>query len=155
MKVVKNMCRLGLVLLVLTSTAAASAEGGLYWAYADAITLYPNEDWHKYPYAYGAAWNFPSLEEAEEAAVEACRRQVSDPQGCHVTKTDKNSCFGVIKSVINYGKRWGTVTRFDPTWGYPSRAEAQAGTERYAAEDPHNMNVVPSTVEMVECAGVE
>ena len=71
MKVVKNMCRLGLVLLVLTSTAAASAEGGLYWAYADAITLYPNEDWHKYPYAYGAAWNFPSLEEAEEAAVEA------------------------------------------------------------------------------------
>ena len=63
---------LSLALLVLTGTAAASAEGDRYWAYADATTPYVEEASNGYPYAYGAAWNFPSLEEAEEAAVRSC-----------------------------------------------------------------------------------
>ena len=164
MKILKGMSRLVLVLVGLASTTAASAEGNRYWAFADALALYDNEDWYKYPYAYGAAWNYPSLEEAGEAAVKECRKHASDPQGCGVSRTGENSCFGIIKVLGRHPKYamnpndvrfGGTYTWFNPTWGYHSRVEAEAGTKQYAAEMAGKRMTVSSTFEMVACAGVE
>ncbi len=157
MKVVKNMCRLGLVLLILTSTAAASAEGGLWWAVATDVFQFKNSLWAG-PQSYGAAWNFPSREKAEEAAFEACGRE--SPRGaCNtLASSGKNSCFFVLRRISD-DKYLGRYTLFGVSGseGHPSRAEAEAAAKRSAADTYTNVPDVihhVGTIELIECSGV-
>ena len=151
MKIVRSMSRLGLVLIVLTSTAAASAEGDLYWAVshgcedvreADGYALFP------LCRTYGAAWGFASLEEAEAAAVAECRKQ---GRGCGIPYSGKNSCFGVLK-LIRRHVYIGTHTVFS-SHEYASRAEATAELGR-VSRDAHGTAEVVG-VELAECPGAE
>ena len=166
----KSMSRLGLVLLVLTSTAAASAEGDLWWAFAEVGIALGDTGYYRDGAAYGAAWNFPSREEAEKAALEACAKEdVPHPswsrphvdalqyKGCAVRKSGKNSCFAVVK-YVTHDKYWGTYTGFGYVGSYPSHAETEAEAKRGAADTYSNDSGViqiVGSVELVECSGVE
>lgn len=163
MEIVKSMSRMGHVLLVLTSTTAAAAEGGPYWAVATAWEV-RGETGLFHLSTYGAAWDFASLEEAERAAMETCGKHVPDSWnsrrwmhgGCNISATGNNSCFAILSRDSH--DRFGTVTAYGVLGeGYPSSAEAEAAAKREAADTFINS---PGTIldvgiiELVECAGV-
>ena len=140
------------MLLVLTSTAAASAEEGPYWSVAVV-------DSYGLPSVYGAAWNFASLQEAEEAALEECQKRAD--KGCHIERGGQASCFFVGRT-DGHHKGSGRYTGFWVSEPYPSRAEAGAGAERRIAENyafhqsEHSQHwSIVFTIELVECAGIE
>ena len=151
MKIVKSFCRLGLVLLVLTSTAAASAEGDLWWAVATEHNPYGPD------HIYGAAWDFASLAEAEKAALEECGKLRRAERKCFIEATGKSSCF-FIRRVDGIHQGAGPWTSFSVEGPYHSRAEAKAAArhdvDTYPYEDSQNTGMV-ATIELVECAGVE
>ena len=159
MKIVTSMSRLGLVLLVLTSAAAASAEGDSYWAVAMKDEELVDELGYKHrrSSAYGAAWNFASLEEAEQAALEACGKQDADPHGgCYISLTGKDSCF-VVANLIFHNAYVGTYTGF-ADWGpFPSRTVAEAETDAIRSvvyRDSYG-TFETANIETIECAGVQ
>ena len=163
MEIIKSMSCLGLALLVLMSTTIASAEDDLYWAVAQAY-----ESIGKTGFIiasnYGAAWNYPSLEDAEKAAMEACRKRTPDERnkkrwprgGCEIWKSGKNSCFYIIRRDTD-DKYLGKFTGFGvSSESYPSRAVAEAAAKRNAdsfTNDPHQ--IVKDSVELVKCSGVQ
>ena len=155
MEAIKSMGGLGLVLLVLSGTAAASAEGGSYWAVTSGYEPIGGFG-HIYPAVYGAAWNFPSPEDAEDAAMEQCRKHTPEI-GCEVTGNGENSCFAIIRTVW-HDRHLGTNTSFGWSGPYSSRAEAKADATLAAADaysnNPDVIDIVGS-VELVECAGVQ
>ncbi|MYF08385.1 MAG: hypothetical protein F4092_12220 [Rhodospirillaceae bacterium] len=150
----KSMSRLGLLLAVLTSTAAASADGGPYWAVARDVFQIKSSGGAG-PQSYGAAWNFPSREEAAEAAFEACGRE--SPRGeCNtLASSGMNSCFFVLSHVTD-DKYLGRYKLFGASGseGYPSRAEAEAAAKRSGADTytniPDRIHHV-GTIELLEC----
>ena len=163
MEIIKNMSRLGLVLLLLMSTTVASAENDLYWAVAKAYETTGKPGYIRVS-TYGAAWNFPSLEEAEKAAMEACRKRTPDewnkrrwPRGgCEIGNYGKNSCFYIIRTDTD-DKYLGKFTGFGASSeSYPSRAEAEAAAKR-SADSFTNVShrIVKDTVELVKCSGVQ
>ena len=139
METIKSMSCLGLALLVLMSTTIASAQGDSYWAVAQAFeTIGDTGYWRTSN--YGAAWNYPSLEEAEKAAMEACRKRTPDewnkkrwPKGgCEIRKSGKNSCFYIIRRDTD-DKYLGKFTGFGVSpESYPSKAVAEAAAKRNA-----------------------
>ena len=160
MEIVKSIAGLGLVLLVLTSTAAASAEGDLYWAVSHGCEDVREPDGYAlFPLCrtYGAAWGFASLEDAEAAAVAECRKQKQPNQRCTIAGAGKSSCFFIrrLDGIHGGAGPWTSFTEFGP---YSSRAEAQAAAKRdvdtHPYEDSQNTGMV-ATIELVECAGVE
>ena len=77
MKIVNSMSRLGLVLAVLASTAAASAEDNRKW-YAIAYPykfIHNFNEWQFDYSSYGVAWNFPTRAAAISAAVAECEKR--------------------------------------------------------------------------------
>lgn len=150
MEIIKSFVRLGLVLLVLTSTAAAVEDGGPYWSVAVVDSYSP-------PSVYGAAWIFASWQKAEEAALEECQKRAD--KGCHIEHGGRDSCF-VITRNDGHHPGSGRFTSIS-VWGPypPSRAEAEAAAKREFAEldsgDYHQTTWFVRTIELVECAGVE
>ncbi|MDE0210534.1 MAG: DUF4189 domain-containing protein, partial [Boseongicola sp.] len=155
METIKSMGRLGLVLLVLSGTAAASAEDGPYWAVAQGYEPI-GEIGPIYPAVYGAAWNFASPEDAENAAMEQCRKHTPE-RGCEVSLSGENSCFAIIR-VVWHDRHLGSYTSFGGLGPSSSRAEANADATLAAADaysnNPYVIDIV-GTVELVECAGVQ
>ena len=163
MKIIKSMRSLSIVLLVLMSTTTASAGDDLHWAVAHAFESIGKTGYIRAS-TYGAAWNFPSREEAEKAAMEACRKRTLDqwnkrrwPRGgCEIRRSDKNSCFYIIRRDHD-DKYLGKFTGFGvSSESYPSRALAEAAAKRNAdsfTNNPHD--IVNDTVEMVKCSGVQ
>ena len=164
MKIIKTMRSPGLALLVLMSTTIASAEDDSYWAVAHAY-----ESIGKTGFIiasnYGAAWNYPSLEDAEKAAMEACRKRTPDEWnkrrwphgGCGIVRSGKNSCFFIIRRDTD-DKYLGKYTGFGASSeSYPSRAEAEAAAKRSAADNFTNVEGVThkGAVELVKCSGVQ
>ena len=151
---------LSLVLFVLTSTAATSVKGDLYWAVVTDVFLLPDDPSGAAPQYYGAAWNFASREEAEEAAFQTCGRQ-SHRGGCNtLASSGKNSCFFVLKWNITYKNYSGTHTTFgvSRSEGYPSKAAVEAAAKRIAADNSYTNEfgtTYKGSIDLVECAGVE
>lgn len=158
MDIMKSIGRLGLLSLVLTSTATAAAEGDLHWAVAtDVFQL--KDSLLSGPQSYGAAWNFPSLEEAEIAAFKACGRE--SPRGeCNTrASAGKNSCFFIIRWDTTYDNYSGKHTTFgvSQSEGYPSRTAAESAAKQSAADNYTNWEGThhKGSVELVQCAGVK
>lgn len=164
MEIIKSMRIPGLVLFVFMSATVASAEGDSYWAVAQATESLGKL--HIITSNYGAAWNYPSLEKAEKAAMEACRKRTPDegnkrrwPRGgCNIRISGKNACFYIIRRDTD-DKYLGKYTGFGASReSYPSRAVAEAAAKRSAADnftnDPHVI-VMTGTVELVKCSGVQ
>ena len=157
MEIIKSMSTLGLVLLVLTSTAAASAEGGSYWA----VALKEEELIGEYGYirprvsAYGAAWNLASLEEAKKAAMKECDKNDANGE-CFISYTGKDSCFMVV-NILFRTVYWGTYTAFADFGPYLSRAEAEEAEmyERRTVGKFANGTHEYANTELVECSGVQ
>ena len=162
-EIIKSLSSLGLVLLVLMSTTVASAEGDSYWAVAQAFETI-GETGYQRASNYGVAWNYPSLEGAKKAAMEACRKRTPDewnkrrwPRGgCEIMRFGKNSCFYIIRRDHD-DKYLGKFTGFGASpEGYPSRAVAEAAAKRVADGFTNNPDdIVSDTVEMVKCSGVQ
>ena len=148
MKIIKSMSTLGLVLLVLTSTAAASAEGGPWWAVAEGVAHGRNDGIYS---AYGAAWDYPSEQEAIEAAMKTCKKHGN----CWYHRTGRNSCFVIDYSVARYSTDPSDTRRetgYRTEVGLFSRAEAEARAELIAQNKFADESV---SIELVECAGVD
>lgn len=167
MAIVKIMSRLGFALLVMTSTAAVSAEGDLYWAVSGAAEYIGDNKSAYRVSTYGAAWDFSSAEEAEEAALEACQQRVPDPWnderwlygGCNKPYAYSNSCFAIIKEII-HDEYLGTVVQYNMVPEVLlSRAEAEAAAARRVAHIVGNRGYggryETAEIELIECAGVE
>ena len=87
---------LAAVLLVLTSTTAASAQGSPYWAVATDV-FQIKDALQSARQSYGAAWNFLNREEAKDAAFETCSRE-SHRGACNTLQSaGKNSCLFVLR----------------------------------------------------------
>ena len=134
------------MLLFLMGTTVASAEGDSHWAVAQALETIGDSGYVRYS-TYGAAWNNPGLEEAEKAAMEACRKRTPDEWnkrrwphgGCGIVKSGKNSCFYIIRGDTD-DKYLGKYTGFGASSeSYPSRAEAEAAAKRSAADNFTNV----------------
>lgn len=158
------MGRSGLVLIVLMSATVASAEGDSYWAVAVTFELTDKKLGRTRDDTYGAAWNFPSREEAEKAAIEACHKRTPSgwkrgrlpKAGCEMTRYGKNSCFYIVR--LDTDSRFiGKYTEFPVSHkSYPSRAEAEAAAKLEA--DFYDSESYPDSkgaIEMVECSGAQ
>ena len=161
--IIMSMSSLVLVLLVLMNTTVASAQGDSHWAVAQAAETIGDSGYARYS-NYGAAWNYPSREEAEKAAMEACIKRTPDewnkrrwPRGgCEIENYGKNSCFYIIRRDTD-DKYLGKFTGFGvSSESYPSRAEAKAAAKR-SADSFTNVShrIVKDTVELVKCSGVQ
>ena len=142
---------LGLMVVVSLTTPVAAAE--LWWAVATAARGHARQ-------AYGAAWNFPTQQQALEAAEEACRRDASRAgrpklaKRCGLSDSGKNSCFFVIRTDVRYWDWRGSHFSFGG--GYNTRAEAEADAKRWLADRPSGWTAVEGqALEMLECAGAE
>ncbi len=151
MKIVRSMSRLGLVLLVLASTAAASAEGGSWWA----VALSPYTTTRDRDEAYGAAWNFAGRDQAEEAARAECNKRLTDPRlECFIHQSGRNSCFAVIYVVVHV-RHQGTNSGYQVGAIDTTYAGAAAIANEVLNRDDGFGTVESGRIELVKCSGVE
>ena len=81
------------ILLVLFLGAAPASTADLWWAVAKGYYEHNNPSWPPVSMpAYGAAWNYPTKEAAEEAAVTECQKS---HKPCHAILGGRNQCFAV------------------------------------------------------------
>ena len=161
----KMMSSLGLALLAMASTTAASEErGSRWWAVSVAVErIYLGNEWASQRVStYGAAWDFPSAEKAAEAALKACQEHVPDPWnerrwlygGCKIYTARSNSCFAIIKEII-HTEDLGTVVQYG-VLDRRSRAQTQAAAARRVARIANTRHRRETAeIELIECAGVE
>ena len=104
--------------------------------------------------AYGAAWNYPTAEKAERAALDACRKQ--NPrisQYCRCSSINTHKCFLITQLPhVDYGPH-GWAHPFDITSPFDTRAEAEAWAREKLAGRTYGPRA--ESVELLECAGVD
>ena len=107
--------------------------------------------------SYGAAWNFPTRERAEEEALKVCREESG--RDCVIQAAARNSCFAIYKTVeFDRGTSFGlrTFSR------YVTRAEAEAEAASHIRRAREwiflyggevGAEVESYSLELLECAG--
>lgn len=150
---------LGLMFVALSATSVAAAD--LWWAVA--------LGYRTWPVGYGAAWNYPTEDEAIEAAKEACLKEGSGDSRyrCFVKETGKNSCFFVtrwdrhLSTPIQQGPRGViggepyTVRGHGWSRPYPTRAAAEAAAREAIVNNPDNPHGSGFGIALLECSGAQ
>ena len=145
----------GLFAIVLTAALAGAADR--WWAVA--------VSWSDYPVAYGAAWNYPTLEEAGAAAEKACRERSDD---CKPRAFGSNSCFIIVSEDREYLRPIVRDTKpaYETVRGtfyyvvakdLKTRAEAEASARRILRSSdkeglPPGSTVFKTRIDLLECA---
>ena len=126
-----------------TATQPAAAEH-LWWAVSELWAAKGIE-------TFGAAWNYPTPEEAAKAAVEACReRSAAFEFPCREAGYGTHSCFLIMRFPrAYYGRRAGWGSPYATTKGFKTRAKAEAHSREMMASGTY------AGVEVLECAGVD
>ena len=134
-----------IVVSVVAMLANPAIAADLWWA----VAITQNEN------TYGAAWNYKTREQAEQAAIKSCRERSSSD--CFSYTPRKNSCFIVFKSKYGNGRTWFGLGR-----SFPNRAEAEAHAQEQlrrahriirGEQWPPEFALLSHKVELLKCAG--
>ena len=152
--------RYTLCVLFVISLSNPVAAADLWWAAAYASV--PVGPLHNAYGIYGAAWNYPTLEEAKEAALEACRRRLVSPKpssrygDCRLYyfKYKPNTCFYVIKSRHRQSAHiWPNVVSFGVYGPFNTITEAKADADREMAQ--YSSTIQSNVIELLKCTGAQ
>ena len=152
---------LSLICVLLWCTPAAASD--LWWAVAHGhqrlgSTLQSGNT------AYGAAWNYPTLEAAIETANALCRKRLpgAGRYNCEAEggPYGKNSFFYITKSEFRV-EQAGMVSLYGAEGHYKTGVEATAAAEDSIAQTNStqyrdlNPDYVSSEIHFIECAGAQ
>lgn len=149
---------LSILFVILLANPVVAAD--LWWAAAYASV--PVGPLHNAYGVYGAAWNYPTLEEAKEAALEACRRRLVRPKpssrygDCRLYyfNYNPNTCFYVIKSRFRQSAHlWPNMVSFGVYGPFNTLAEAKTDAERKVAQ--YSSSIQSSVIELLKCTKIQ
>ena len=163
--------KIAVVLLALLLSPAVSAATERHWAVWTA-------SWPmltgSVPQFYGAAWNYPTVREANEAAEATCDKEVRNSPRWKPTYRDTrckpqvdskgapNTCFVVLRHRRTEGYKTEALDTFTVFWGigpFKDMAAARRGAARGLADkprplpEPHWVRYLSEGIDLIKCAG--
>ena len=162
------------VLLALLLSPAISAAAERHWAVWGARWQMARPLTGSVPQFYGAAWNYPTVREANEAARAACDKEVRSSArwkptyrdtGCRQHADSKgapDTCFVVLRQRRTYGsgtEAFDTVTVFWGVGPFKDIAAARRGATEALADkpptgpEPNWVRYLSEGIDLIKCAG--